>query len=214
MTNDPIPYVVVGSGDPSSAPQGAIPIDLYGESSEGPPGPTGPGVAPEGSTGEFLVKASNSSYDTEWKKLTWGAFYSTVTQDLPVANQAYPVNFGLTAYADGISVSDSFITVSQQGTYNLQFSLQVTSATQQLRTAYIWLRENAVNVPHSTGKISISETNSIQIATWNYFLQADAGDFYELMIQVNGTGVSLGAEGASGNYPETTSAILTMHQVN
>lgn len=32
----------------------------------GPIGPTGPGVAPNGTTGQVLVKASNTSYDTTW----------------------------------------------------------------------------------------------------------------------------------------------------
>lgn len=145
----------------------------------------------------------------------WGAFYSTTSQPLTNANQAYPVNVGLTAYSRGVAVQNSSqVVVSEKGTYNLQFSLQITSSTQQLRILHIWLRRNGVNLPYSASRCSISESNSIQVPAWNFFLQLDAGDTIELISQVDGTSVTISTEPASGNYPAIPSSILTIHQVS
>lgn len=42
----------------------------------GPTGPAGPGVAPGGTTGQTLVKASNADYDTEWSSAGSGTVTS------------------------------------------------------------------------------------------------------------------------------------------
>ena len=64
----------------------------------GATGPAGPGVAPNGSTGQALVKASNSSYDTAWATIQTGDKYlttSTTSLTIDSGNKTLTVGTGL-----------------------------------------------------------------------------------------------------------------------
>jgi hypothetical protein len=64
----------------------------------GPTGQTGAGVASGGSTGQALVKASNSSYDTAWTTLVLGDRYlttSTTSLTIDNGNKTLTVSTGL-----------------------------------------------------------------------------------------------------------------------
>jgi hypothetical protein len=66
----------------SSLPAGSTPTVSYNSTTvslsfgipNGATGPTGPGVAIGGTTGQYLKKASNTNYDTTWDTPTGGQF--------------------------------------------------------------------------------------------------------------------------------------------
>lgn len=61
----------------------------------GATGPAGPGVAPNGSTGQALVKASNASYDTAWATIQTGDKYlTTSTTSLTIDNNNKTLTVG------------------------------------------------------------------------------------------------------------------------
>jgi hypothetical protein len=63
--------------------------------STGATGPAGPGVAPNGTTGQALVKASNTSYDTTWTTIQTGDRYlTTSTTSLTLSNGAKTLTVG------------------------------------------------------------------------------------------------------------------------
>lgn len=191
-TNDPQPYMVVG--------------DI-------------PGLPAGGVAGQHLSRASNAPNDNEWVSppgtpLVYGSFYDTITQPLTPINTVIPVKIRLTHTDVGVVKSgDSGIKALQTGVYNFQFSLQVTSTTNQTRNLHIWGRLNGANLAHSAGRISITEQNSVIVPAWNYILPMNANDVFDLCAAVDGTGVSLAAEPASAVYPEAASAIITVHQL-
>jgi hypothetical protein len=75
---------------------------------------------------------------------------------------------------------------------------------------WIWLRKNGVNIPDSSGQIRIQGNNAEIIAAWNYVIQLNAGDYIELMWEVDDTSVILLAEVASAIHPSVPSVILTV----
>jgi hypothetical protein len=54
----------------------------------GATGPTGPGVAAGGTTGQALVKNSNTDYDTEWTDIA-GASYTATAPSGPQVGQVW-----------------------------------------------------------------------------------------------------------------------------
>ena len=191
-TNDPQPFEVVGE----------------------PPGIPSGGVA-----GQILTRASSTPYDNEWVSpagvpLVYGYFYDSITQPLTPINTVIPVKIRLTHTDEGVIKSgDSGIRVEQSGVYNFQFSLQVTSTTNQTRNLHIWGRLNGANLGQSAGRISITEQSSVIVPSWNYILPMNANDVFDLCAAVDGTGVTLAAESANAVHPEAASAIITVHQI-
>ena len=145
----------------------------------------------------------------------YGAFQSTADQTAAAANTAYAMTLNTVDYANGVSVaSNSRITVTDAGIWNLQWSGQFENSDSQLHDARIWLKINGTSVTGSTGFISIPNShggvNGHSIAGWNYFLSLNANDYVELWWETDSTQVSIQAYAASGNYPSTASLIATM----
>ena len=138
-------------------------------------------------------------------------FWSTRTQSgsAGVSGSLTLNNSGSVA---GISVqNNSRITLSQGGTYNIQFSAQVeTSAGAD--TLYVWFKKNGVNIGDSASKV-VLPNNTAQIMTVNIFDIGVANDYYEIAYQnLNGHARVL-YEAASGNIPAIPSVIVTVNQI-
>lgn len=149
----------------------------------------------------------------------YGAFQSTADQTAAAANTAYAMTLNTTDYANGVSVaSNSRITVTDAGIWNLQWSGQFENSDSQLHDARIWLKINGTSVTGSTGFISIPNShggiNGHSIAGWNYFLSLNANDYVELWWETDSTMVSIQTYAAAGNYPSTASLIATMSFVS
>lgn len=143
----------------------------------------------------------------------YGAFSDSTTQNAAVINTAYAVTFNTTDLSYGVEIGSptSRIVVHEPGVYNFQFSAQMHNTSGGVGLAYIWARLNGTtDVPNSAGKIRVKDNNSESVVSWNYVLQMNAGDFFELMWSVDNTAVKILAEAASSPHPGVPSVILTV----
>jgi hypothetical protein len=142
----------------------------------------------------------------------YGSFYDTTTQTAAVINTAYPMTFNTTDLSFGVTRGSptSRIFVDRPNIYNVQFSAQVHKTSGGVGLVYVWLRKNGTNVPDSTGQIRIQGNDGETLAAWNYVIQLNAGDYIELMWEVDDTSVELLAEAATGIHPSIPSVILTV----
>ena len=126
------------------------------------------------------------------------------------------MTFDTTDISSGVSiVSGSQITLTNAGTYNIQFSAQVDRVSGSgTDVVYIWLKKNGANVTNSAGAVTISGAAAAAkvIAAWNYVVDAAANDNYELVWQSADANIQLIAAAASGNIPAIPSVILTVTQ--
>jgi hypothetical protein len=104
----------------------------------------------------------------------------------------------------------SRIFVDRNNIYNVQFSAQLDKTSGGVALVYIWLRKNGTNVPDSAGVIRIQGNNTEILAAWNYIIQLNAGDYVELMWEVDDTSVIILSEAATGVHPSVPSVILTV----
>jgi hypothetical protein len=199
-------------------PQGVTglqgPMGLQGP--EGPRGLTGP-QGPAGPAGGFG---------------DYGSFHDVLTHTITTTPMPVPV--GVTDFAKGVSIQNGHqITFSTAGVYDIQFSLQLlydaASAAKKYSTVTLWLSKNGIGqanwVPNTStdvilGGASIDARRSVE--AWNFFVEAQPGDFAVLMIiaEKNQVGDQVKIfSGPSANctegcqIPQIPSTILTVNQV-
>lgn len=143
----------------------------------------------------------------------YGSFYDTTDQIAAVINTAYAMTFDTTDLSFGVTRGSptSRIYVDRANIYNIQFSAQVINTSGGgAHRVWIWLRKNGTDVTQSTTVIRIQGNNTENVAAWNFLLQMNAGDYFELMWEVDDTGVQLHADAATAVHPAIPSIILTV----
>lgn len=142
----------------------------------------------------------------------YGSFYDTTDQTAAVINTAYPMTFNTTDLSFGVTRGSptSRIFVDRANVYNIQFSAQFINTGGGAHRVWVWLRKNGTNVPNTATVLRIEGNNTEAVAAWNFLLQMNAGDYFELMWEVDNTGISLFADPATAVHPAIPSVILTV----
>jgi hypothetical protein len=149
----------------------------------------------------------------------YGAFSSDQDQTT-TANTATLMTLNTTDFANEVSISSSKITVAYSGIYNLQFSAQFQNTDVQEHDVYIWLKQNGVDIPGSTGFISVLNshggTPGHSIIGWNYFLEMIANDYVEIYWSPTNAAITIQHLAASGTptKPSTQSVVATLSFVS
>ena len=155
-------------------------------------------------------------------RFPYGAFSSDQDQTA-TANTATLMTLNTTDFANDVSIATSKITVVNAGIYNLQFSAQFQNTDNQIQDISIWLKQNGVDIPGSTGLVSIPARKSAsageeahQITGWNYYLEMDASDYVEIYWSATLASVSIQhyPAGTSPTRPSTQSVVATMSFVS
>ncbi len=162
-------------------------------------------------TKNFEVGAIFDLFNTAYR--SYGAFYDTADQTATAINTAKAMSFNTTDFAQDISiVSNNQITLANAGTYNIQFSAQLHDTSGGSSTIDIWLAKNGTAVANTNTKI-VMPSNSYHVAAWNFFVDADAGDYYQIMWATSDLDLLIEYEAATGLHPATPSVILTVNQI-
>ena len=145
-------------------------------------------------------------------RLRYGAFCDTTTQTAAAINTAYAMTFNTTDFSSGVYVGSptSRIYVDTHNVYNIQFSAQLDKTAGGVGLVWIWLRKNGTNVPNSASQVRIQGNNAEVVAAWNFLLEMNAGDYFELMWEVDDTTVEILTEPATAVHPVIPSVILTV----
>ena len=146
----------------------------------------------------------------------FGSFYSTVDQASLGANLANKMTYNTTDISNGVSiVSNSRITIANAGIYNIQFSAQLDKTDSGDDVVDIWLCKNTNLVDYSNTQTTLVGNNGKHVAAWNFFVNAAAGDFFEICWTSADASVFLNAVTAQSTptRPAIPSVILTVNRV-
>lgn len=148
----------------------------------------------------------------EYRTPRYGSFYDTTDQTAALANTAYGMTFNTTDLSQGVYIGSptSQIYVDRPNVYNIQFSAQFINTGGGAHRVWIWLRKNGTDVANSTTVLRIEGNNTEDVAAWNFLLQMNAGDYFELMWEVSDTALSLHTDPATAIHPAVPSIILTV----
>jgi uncharacterized protein (DUF736 family) len=122
------------------------------------------------------------------------------------------MTFNTTDLSLGVTLGSptSRVYVDRPNIYNVQFSAQLDKTAGGVGLIWIWLRKNGVDVPDSAGQIRIQGNNAEVLAAWNYLVQLNAGDYIEIMWEVDDTTVQILYDPATAVHPAVPSVILTV----
>jgi len=146
----------------------------------------------------------------------YGSFSDSTTQTL-TADIAKAVTFDTTEESDGVAIGTptSRIVITNAGTYNIQFSLQVDKTDGGQDDATIWLRVNGNDVPRTATDITVEQSARRLVAAWNFVYTFTAGQYFELVWSSHDASMRLKSEVTRTGpvRPAVPSAILTVTQV-
>jgi len=182
----------------------------------------GPNVtlSPTNGLGQVTITAALSG-STSFNTATgsYGSFYSTQTQT-NVAGTARSMSLNVTDITNGVSISGStnpfntYIKVQNPGVYDIQFSAQVDKTDSGTDEIWIWIRKNGTDISDSATSIELQGNGAHYVAAWNFFVNAAANDYFQLMWYSPDANVRLHAESAFGVVPGIPSLIVTANRVD
>ena len=161
-----------------------------------------------------------------WRKFTtgasvgstiYGSFYDTSGQTATLINTAYPMRLNSVAEASGITiVSGSQITFVSAGTFDIQFSAQLSNngGGGSGEEVDIWLRQNGVNVPYTDTQVTVQSNNRYVVAAWDFLVTVTAGTYVQLMWATDNVNITLFAQASTAIHPEIPSLIVTVIPVS
>ncbi len=175
-------------------------------------------LAPNGTGKVDILKVEIDSVSAPHE---YGIFYDlsdqTFTADTPTA-----VEFDTTGIADAVSVaSNSRITFTNAGTYEVTSRLQFQNADSHDRVADIWFRLDGVDIPNSASEIAVpkasdgGKTNH----TITGILTVTAGQYIEVVVAVEDVDTSLhyhvplATPGDAYNRPAVPSAVIVVRRL-
>ena len=141
----------------------------------------------------------------------YGVFYSTIDQIATDANTGYAVTFNTTRAASDVSVvSNSRLTVVDDGVYHVKTTLQLASNSSSSKTVSIWLAVNGTAQAYSAHEYIISGSGGKDIANWNSSLALTGGDYIEVFWATDDTDAILDASAAASPRPAVASAGIAL----
>jgi hypothetical protein len=161
------------------------------------------------------LNTGSGAIDGSGIRLPYGAFHDSTTQTQTAVNTAKAITFDATDYSNGVArgTPTSRIVVTYPGYYNFQFSTQLDKSSGAAASVWIWPRVNGANITHSASKVTIQGTAAESVPAWNFVLEMNANDYFELYWLTDDTNVQLKHEPGFGvapnNVPEIPSVILT-----
>jgi hypothetical protein len=141
----------------------------------------------------------------------YGSFLSTIPQNNVDTTNGNAATFNTTTESRNVSIVDGTkLTVASAGTYNIQFSAQLTKTDSGSDDINIWFKKNGVNIANSATNIALNGNGNPQLATVNFILTLAAGDYVEIWWWSTDANVVLLAENAVAPYPAIPSIIATV----
>jgi hypothetical protein len=145
-----------------------------------------------------------------------GLFYSTVNQAAAAVDTGYPVEFENTYIGNGVSIAgadDTRLTVSADGVYNFQVTLQTAHTNSSDVTVTTWINKSGTDVPYG-GQVQTVKGNATRALYWNFSIDLLADDYIEMYWATDDTALSLYTEAATSLHPGVPSTIVAVSFVS
>ena len=169
-----------------------------------------------GLTGSFVSSSTFNSYTSSVQSYYLSA-YHTASLTTAAQNTPYSMSFSTTDFSSGITIGGPIrnqIQISNTGVYDIQFSAQVDKTSGTTVNGYIWLAKNGTNIPETNTQITLAGGQSdAQVAAWNFYVSASAGDYYELRYGADQTNFRIHYNASPTVGPDIPSVILTVGRI-
>jgi hypothetical protein len=145
-----------------------------------------------------------------------GLFYSTADQTAAATNTGYPVELETTYLGNGVTIggtNDTRVTVSADGVYNFQFSLQLEHTGGSACALWVWINKNGTDVPYGAHRYTI-KGNDYFAVNWNFSIDLTAGQYVEMYWATDDTGLTIHSEAPTAPHPGVPAAVMAVSFVS
>lgn len=170
---------------------------------------------------DSVILFAPSTFEASRSIVPRGAFQNDADQTFGAANTPIVVAFSTVDSAYGFSLASNKVTITNAGTYNVQFSLQFANMDSQIHEVTVWLRKNGTDITGTGSKYAVvSSHGSVDgylIAVANFFIDVAANDYIELICATTSTQVYLERYTASTSpftRPSIPSSVITFTLVS
>ena len=151
----------------------------------------------------------------------YGTFEERADITFATANTPQVLNLSESEYTVGMSLASNRITVSYAGVYDLDVSALFVNTAVQIHEAYIWVRVNGTDVPHSATKFSVIESHGgvdghMPVAV-NHPLELEEDDYIEIVAAVVDTDVFLeyrAAQASPFTMPSVPALMVNLQMID
>jgi hypothetical protein len=175
-----------------------------------------------GTSGQVLISQGAGLPPTWTSALApfYGSFYD-VNSQTTLGTTEELMQFGTTDISVGVTIVNNGlgdptrITVASTGVYNIQFSAQLTKTGGSTGDVYIYLKKNGIIVPNSNTQLTLANNGHYVVASWNFFVQLNAGQYAEIAWYSTNANVELHYNAIPVvGLPAIPSIILTVNRVS
>lgn len=170
---------------------------------------------------DSVILFAPSTFEASRSIVPRGAFQNDADQTFGAANTPTVVAFSTVDSAYGFSLASNKVTITNAGTYNIQFSLQFANMDSKIHEVTVWLRKNGTDVTGTGSKYAVVSSHGgvdgYLIAVANFFIDVAAGDYVELVCATTSTQVYLERYAASTSpftRPSIPSSVVTFTLVS
>ena len=163
-----------------------------------------------------IIFSDSTIQTTAYNPKLYASFYDTTTQTNVSSTGVNIISYNSTAISSGISItSGDRITFSKNSHYNIQFSLQFEKTDSGDDVVDLWISKTGSYEPWSNTSVSVLGNNGRAVAAWNFVVQANSGDYYQLHWYSADSSMKLLAQTGLANptRPDIPSVILTAIEI-
>jgi hypothetical protein len=144
----------------------------------------------------------------------WASYYSSANQTNSGALAVNKVSFNNSPGSYGITVySNSQITVSNSGVYNIQFIANVDKTDGGADQIDFWLMKNNSNVVYSNSRVYIPINGATTVVSLNFTQSLNANDYLEIAWASADVDMFLYTAAAGATIPAIPSASVTVQLI-
>jgi hypothetical protein len=121
--------------------------------------------------------------NTLWRTILpyGGSFYNNAS--ITNGSTTVPQTIALpnTWVSKGVSITNSTeIRFQYAGIYDIMFSAQVDKSSANVSDVDLWIALNGTSVPSSNRRMTLQGSARREVASWNWVVQVEAGDYVEI----------------------------------
>jgi len=125
----------------------------------------------------------------------YGTFEQRADINFATANTPQVLTLSDSDFTIGMSLASNQITVDYAGVYDLQVSALFVNTDVQIQEAYLWVRVNGTDVPHTATKFSVVESHGgvdgYMPINIHHPVELNANDYLEVVGSVDNTNIYL-----------------------
>jgi hypothetical protein len=144
-------------------------------------------------------------------------YFSTADQPIAVVDTGQVITFNQTYLQSGITInggSNSQITATYDGVYNLQLSGQPFSSSASTKLVYVWITRNGVDLGYTAKEFALQGSSDVHNMTYNFNIDLAAGEYIEFKWSSSSVDTTLNAQVATAAHPAVASAVITVNFIS